>query len=159
MGDVEQDAGQRPQSQERLLDRRLLSVEPEDADRCIVEPIEHACASRKVIQLFRDVEVSSVEDHAKHPACHPDVAERDIVLAERVRGGYAFVDLGEAIAVREEVEDGEEDGEGLLHAQEAVEGPFAVELHDRVRYGIIGKASLGYDMLAHIVAVALAIPK
>ena len=36
MRDVEQDAGQRPQSQERLLDRRLLLVEPEDADRGIV---------------------------------------------------------------------------------------------------------------------------
>ena len=100
-----------------------------------------------------------MEDHAKHPACHPDVAERDVVSAERVGGGYTFVDLRKAIAVREEVEEGEEDGEGLLHAQEAVEGPFAVELHDRVWQGIIGEAPLGDDMLAYVVAVALAIPE
>ena len=100
-----------------------------------------------------------MEDHAKHPACHPDVAEGGVVSTERVGGGYVFVDLGEAIAVREEVEEGEEDGEGLLHAQEAVEGPFAVELHYRVRHSIVGETSLGDDMLAHIVAVALAIPK
>jgi len=32
--------------------------------------------------------------------------------------------------VREEVEEGEEDGEGFLHAEEAVKGPFSVELDD-----------------------------
>ena len=32
------------------------------------------------------------------------------------------------MVVGEVVEEGEDDGEGLLHAQEAVEGPFAVEL-------------------------------
>ena len=36
MRDVEQDAGQRPQSQERLLNGRLLSLEPEDADQGVV---------------------------------------------------------------------------------------------------------------------------
>ena len=35
--------------------------------------------------------------------------------------------------MREEVEEGEEDGEGLLHAEEAVERPLAVELHDGFR--------------------------
>ena len=35
----------------------------------------------------------------------------------------------------EEVEQAEEHGEGLLHAQEAVEGPFAVELEDGLAVG------------------------
>lgn len=54
----------------------------------------------------------------------------------------------------EEVEQGEEDGKGFLEAEEAVEGPFAVELFDGVEVGRgAGEAVRGYDVLASVVAV------
>lgn len=47
------------------------------------------------------------------------------------------------------VEDGEEDGEGLLHAEEPFERPFPVELLDRLA---LGDARGGYSVLASIIA-------
>ncbi len=55
----------------------------------------------------------------------------------------------------EKVEEGEEDREGLLHAQETVEGPFAVELDD----GFIVRDALVSDyVLAGVVAFGGAVP-
>jgi hypothetical protein len=94
--------------------------------------------------------------HAEHPACHPEVCEHDVVFAQRVGSWDIGGDLREAILVREEVEEGEEDGEGLLHAEEAVEGPFAMELHD----GFGGcDALVGDYVLAGVVAFRWAIPE
>jgi hypothetical protein len=58
--------------------------------------------------------------------------------------------------VCEKVEEGKKDGEGFLHAKEAVERPFAVELHD----GFGGcDALVGYYVLAGVVAFCRAIPE
>jgi hypothetical protein len=58
------------------------------------------------------------------------------------------------------VEEGEEDGEGLLDAEEAVEGPFAVELDDGFKVGRVAEeAVLGYDVLAVVAAFGGAIPE
>ena len=51
--------------------------------------------------------------------------------------------------MREEVQEGEEDGEWLLYAQEAVEGPFAVELDNWLRRS---DALVGDYVLAGVVA-------
>lgn len=60
----------------------------------------------------------------------------------------------------EEVEEAEEDGGGLLHAEEAVEGPFAVVLHNRVQEGrVAGEALGGGDVLAGVVAFGGAVPE
>lgn len=56
----------------------------------------------------------------------------------------------------EEVEEGEEDGEGLLHAQDAVEGPFAVELYDGLG---LSDSVVGDYVLAGIVAFRWTVPK
>lgn len=56
----------------------------------------------------------------------------------------------------EEVEEGEEHGEGLLHAEEAVEGPFAVELFDGEGGG---GALVRYYVLADVVAFGWAVPE
>jgi len=62
--------------------------------------------------------------------------------------------------VREEVEEGEEDGGGLLHAEEAVEGPFAVELQDRGEVGrVAAEPGGGGYVLARVVAFARAGPE
>lgn len=58
--------------------------------------------------------------------------------------------------MREEVEEREEDAEGLLHPEESVEGPFAVELDD----GLGGcDALVGYYVLAGIVAFGRTVPE
>jgi hypothetical protein len=131
-------------------------IHTKDANRGIVQPIQHARARRKVVQLLRELKVPRVKYHAEDPARHATVREPNIVFPQRVRGGDIRLDLREAVLVREEVEEREEDGEGLLHAQEAVEGPFAVELHDRFR----GRDALvGDDVLAGIVAFCWAVPE
>jgi hypothetical protein len=62
--------------------------------------------------------------------------------------------------MREEVKKGEEDAEGLLHAQEAVEGPFAVVLYYWVYVGrVTRQAGVGGDVLACVVAFGWAGPE
>ena len=64
------------------------------------------------------------------------------------------------MVVREEVEEGEEDGGRLLHAQEAVERPFAVELEDGLKVGgFAGEAAGGGYVLAGVVAFGGAGPE
>ena len=58
--------------------------------------------------------------------------------------------------VGEEVKEGEEHGEWLLHAQKAVERPFSVELDDGLKFG---DPVVGYDVLAGIVAFGGAVPE
>lgn len=59
----------------------------------------------------------------------------------------------------EEIEEGEDNGEGLLHAHEAIEGPFAVELEDWLTVGwLTGEAHVGDYVLAGVVAFARAVP-
>lgn len=54
----------------------------------------------------------------------------------------------------EEVEEGEEYGEWLLHAHEAVEWPLAVVLDDWLQHRRIPRDTLVRDdMLAHVVAI------
>jgi hypothetical protein len=94
--------------------------------------------------------------HAEGPASHAEVCEVDVVFAQRVGCWDVGGDLREAVLVCEEVEEREEDGEGLLHAQEAVEGPFAVELHD---WFSGGDALVRDYVLAGVVAFCWAVPE
>lgn len=58
--------------------------------------------------------------------------------------------------MREVVEEAEDDGEGLLHAHEAVEGPFSMELVD---VGVEEGRGCGDDVLARVVAFGGAGPE
>lgn len=62
--------------------------------------------------------------------------------------------------MREVVEQREDDAEGFLHAEEAVKGPFAMELVDRghVRR-ITGETCRGDDVLTCVVAFGGAVPE
>jgi hypothetical protein len=97
-----------------------------------------------------------VKDHAEDPAGHAEVGQHNVVTAQGVGLRDSRADLGEAVLVGEEIKEGEEDGEGLLHAEEAVEGPFAMELDDR--FGI-GDALRGDYVLAGVVALGGAVPE
>ena len=62
--------------------------------------------------------------------------------------------------MREEVEEAEQDRGGFLHAHEAVERPFAVELENWLEVRRFARESLvGHDMLAGIVALCWAVPE
>lgn len=62
--------------------------------------------------------------------------------------------------MREEVHQAEQHGEGLLHAEEAVEGPFAMVLHDRLQHGRVAvHAPVGDDVLAGVVTFGRAVPE
>ena len=64
-----------------------------------------------------------------------------------------------AIEVGKVVEEGEENGEGLLHAHEAIERPFAVVLYDRINYWRSMRKTPGRDyVLAGVVAFGWAAP-
>jgi hypothetical protein len=101
-----------------------------------------------------------MKNHSEHRAREAKIPKHQIVLSKRVGSGHLFSEAGYAIVVGEEVEEREEDGEGFLHAQEAIERPFAVELEDRFAVrGIAGLADVGYDVLAGVVALGGAVPE
>lgn len=155
MASIQYDAEQRPHPQNRAPARRL-AVEPEDAHDGVVRAVQDAGAGGEVVELLGGSKVTGVEDGAKGPGGEAKVGEDLIVRAEGVVGRDAAADLLEPFPVRPEVADGEEHGEGLLHAEEAVEGPFAVELDD-VEVG--GDAGGGDDVLAGVVAFGGAVPE
>lgn len=58
-----------------------------------------------------------------------------------------------------EIQEREQDREGLLHPQNPAEGPFAVELNDRSEHrGVTRDSFVGNDMLTSIVAFSWASP-
>lgn len=62
--------------------------------------------------------------------------------------------------MREVIEEGEDDAEGLLHAQEAVEWPLAMKLVYGLHVGRVARESLvRNDMLAGVIALSGTIPE
>lgn len=68
--------------------------------------------------------------HAEHPTRQTEVPKEDVVPSQRIARGYGFSDLRHAVVMCNEIEQREEDACRLLHAEKAVEWPFAVELDD-----------------------------
>lgn len=101
-----------------------------------------------------------MEDGGGGPGEVAGCGEGGVVGAEGVGGGDVGVEVGEAPGVGGEVEEGEEDREGLLQAEEPVEGPLAVELVDRGQVrDWPGEAGVGDDVLAGVVAGRRARPE
>jgi len=149
---IQRNAQSRPEPQQALFPR-LLPVESEHSDGRIVQPIQNIRARSEVVQLLRDPKVSGMEYHAERPARQAHVAKPQVVFPQRVRRGNLVAELRHAPVVREVVEEGEDDAKRLLHAHEAVEGPFAVELVDGLHVGRVAREALGgYDVLARVVA-------
>jgi hypothetical protein len=151
---IQQYAQRGPNPQQRSLPW-LIPVQPKHANGRIIQPIQHIRARTKIVQLLCDAKVPGVENHAKRPARQTDVAEPQIVFAQRVARRYLVAQLVHAPVVGEVVEQREYDAEGLLHAHESVEGPFAVKLVD----GLRGWARGGYDVLARVIAFGRTVPE
>ena len=64
------------------------------------------------------------------------------------------------MVMSQEVEQREDHRERFLHAEEAVEGPFAVKLKDWFAVGgVAGEALVGHDVLTGVVAFGGAVPE
>ena len=69
-----------------------------------------------------------MEEHAEDPSGHANVSEEHVVFPQRIGGRNAIAKARKSGVMGEEVEEGEDDTEGFLHAEESVKGPFPVEL-------------------------------
>lgn len=131
-------------------------VEAKDANDGQVQAVQHAGAGCKVVELLGGPGVAGVEDDAEQPRGDPSKGEADVVLAQRVRLGYVAAEPPEAEQVGVEVSSREDDREGLLHAQDAVKGPLAVELD----YGLARLDAIAGDyVLTRVVALGRAGPQ
>lgn len=147
MRDVTEDAQVRPEFKRVPM---LGAVEAEETDRGIVETVEDVGAGAEVIHALGEEEVACVEDGAPKPAENADVGESSIVLCHGVTLGELLIQDLEPAEVHVAVQDGEDDGEGFLDAEDAEEGPFPVELLDGETFGDAGG---GDAALAGVVAV------
>lgn len=97
-----------------------------------------------------------MEHAAGRPARDAHVGERNVKGPQGVRGRDGRADFAQAVEVRPEVGGREEDRDGLLHAEDACKGPFAVELDN----GLVGgEAGGGDDALAGVVAFGGTVPE
>lgn len=97
-----------------------------------------------------------MEHGAPEPAAHPEEAEEAVVWHEGVSCGQLAPERPEARVVRVAIENGEENGEGLLHAEQPFERPFTVEL---LNFVAVHDARGGHRALAGIVAFGGAGPE
>lgn len=153
MRNVRHDAERSP-GEQRAFVRRL--VEPEDAHGGEVEAVEYGCTGSEVVHALCEHKVSCVEHGAPEPGHDAEHAKKAVVRDEGVATWEFTTDGAEAGVVGVTVDDGEEDAEGLLDAEETLEGPFSVELLDRTA---AGEAFRGYGALAGVVAFLGASPE
>lgn len=97
-----------------------------------------------------------MKDGAEDPAGDSDVCEHHVERTQAIRRRDTSTHFGQTVPVSVEIPEGEEHRKRLLHPEEAVEWPFAVELDN----GLVGGDSLGgYNVLAGIVAFGGAVPE
>jgi len=120
MRNVHRRAKQSPDSQNRsrltASSERIVAVQTEDSDGSEEKTVHHAQSRSEVVQLFGDVEVARVEDHAEDPARDPTVSESDVIFPQRVAGRDFSLQPGHSPLVCQEVEEREEDAGRLLDA-------------------------------------------
>lgn len=137
-----------------------MLIQSEDPDGTVVKAVEHARAGSEVVRFLGDAKVPGVKDHAEDPTGHAERAHQDVVGTERIVARDGVADLPQAVLVREEVEEGEEDGEGFLNAEKAVEWPFPVKLDDGIEHRWVTRQTpVGDDLLTCVVAFGRACPE
>lgn len=155
MPHIHQHAQKRPRAQHAAAARRR-AVQAEVVHGRVVEPVQHVEPRAQVVELLGQAEVARVEEARGGPRGDADVGEDDVEGPQGGGGRDRGADLVQAVEVRPEVERREEHREGLLDAEDAREGPFAVELDD----GLVGGQARGRDYgLAGVVAFGGAVPE
>lgn len=129
MAAVQHQTRPRPRAQQGSPPGRL-AVQPEVVHGGVVQPVQHVGAGCEIVHLLGEGEVPRVEDAAGQPGGRAHVGKHLVERAHGVELGDEGADLGQAVEVRPEVEGAAQHAEGLLHAEEALEGPLAVELDD-----------------------------
>lgn len=153
MCDVGSDAGSFPQTQSFLMGRLVQS---EQADRRVVETVQHVCAGTKIVHTLSEDEISRVKDGRPEPAHEAKVSEETIPVDHRIIVWEVEGNIAEASIVCIAIQDGEEDGEGFLDTEEASERPLAVKL---LNGEAISDAFGGDGLLTDVVAVLGAGPE
>ena len=99
-----------------------------------------------------EIHVPCMKHHAAHPRDHAHVGHAHIIRTEGVRSRHERVDLAvQRLVMDHEIPKREQHAKGLLDAEEALKGPFSVELDRRKGRG--GREPLGGDdVLAGVVA-------
>jgi len=137
-----------------------VTVQAKNTNWCVVHAVEDTCTRREVVHLLGPVEVARMEDHAEDPTREAKVSEEKIVFSQWVGLWDGFAQLAQAPVMGQIVEQTEDDGEGLLHPQEPIEGPFAMELEDGFSVWRIAGFSLVRDyVLAGVIALVRARPE
>lgn len=125
-------------------------------DSGVVQPIQHVEPRAEIVQLLCERKIAGMKHTAGRPARNTHVGEHDVEGSHGVRGWNGVADFMEAVEVRPEVGSGKEDRDGLLHAENAGEGPFPMELDD----GLVGGDAGGGDYaLTGVVAFGGAVPE
>ena len=159
MRQIERNTGERPGAHDAIIHGRL-EIESEDANRRVVEPVHDTCSGGEVIEFLRDAKVTRVEQHAKGPAGQAKVSKQEVVSAQTIRRRNRLSQPAHAVVVGDEIHEREEHREGLLHAQKAVEWPFAVVLEDGLAVRWLSRQALvRHDVLAGVVAFGRAVPQ
>ena len=118
MHEICADAKQRPGPQDRsdFTIEAVRAIEAEDADRGEVKAVHDVRSGAEVIELFREIEISRVEDHAEDPRGQSNISKHEIVLAQAVSRRNLLFQSSNALLVGEEIEEGEQNAGGLLNA-------------------------------------------
>ena len=93
VGEVGEDTQCRPHPYHARLLRPVVFVEAEDADRRVIQAVQHARARGKVVESFGEVEIAGVEDHAEGPAGQPEIRKRNVVFPQGVLAGDLVSEL------------------------------------------------------------------
>lgn len=103
-----------------------------DADDGVKESVHDGGSRGKVIEFLRARPVATVVDGRPEPGVDADDSVSEIEGTHVVVFGDGAFETGPGENVHVSIEEGEEDRGGFLHAEEAVERPFAVVLVDRL---------------------------
>lgn len=159
MSQVERNTQQDPSSEDARASR-CISVQTKHPHHREKHAIHHRRAGTKVVQLFRNRKISRVKDTTEDPTRETKGSEAQVIFPQRIAGWYLLSQYFHAMVMSQEVEQREDDGEGLLHAEETVKGPFAMKLKDGLTIGrFAGEAFVGDDVLAGIVAFGGTVPQ
>jgi hypothetical protein len=124
------------------------------------QPIHDRSSSTEIVQFLRNSKIPRMKHTAKNPTREAKIAKAKIKLPEWVTSRNLLPQNFHTVIVSEKIKQRKDDGEGFLHAEEAVKGPFAVELEDWFAVGgFAGETFVGDDVLAGVVAFGGAGPE
>lgn len=152
VADMRQQRDQADNGPHNLLVHTDHACDPDDG---VIEPISDGSSCGKVVELLGAGPVARVIHSRPEPGVHADNSVSEVELAHVVVLWDKLLELGPGAVMHISVQKTEKDRGGLLHAEQAVEGPFAVVLVN----GLVAQESVVGDGLhAQVAAIVEAGP-